>query len=119
MKNIMSIHRVRSSAAVILLALVALPLAAQTASDPSWGFSFPVPAGWKVHQEPAGALLGHDAIAGLITVLPHSAGSLAQVREEMGLAPDPLAAYRASGYYAKVSAEREKAATQGGGYPGA
>ena len=44
---------------------------------------------------------------------------LAQVREEMGLAPDPLAAYRASGYYAKVSAEREKAGTGGAGYPGA
>lgn len=31
---------------------------------------------------------------------------LARVREEMGLQPDPLAAYRASGYYAKVCEER-------------
>ena len=83
MKNIVSIHRAWSSAAVMLLAVIALPLAAQTASDPSWGFSFPVPAGWKVHQEPAGALLGHDAIAGLIMVLPHSTGSLAEMRDAM------------------------------------
>jgi hypothetical protein len=52
-------------------------------SDPSWRFSFTVPAGWKVHQETAGALLGHDTIAGLIMVLPHSAASLAAVGEEM------------------------------------
>jgi len=83
MKNVESTRRGRFSAAAILLAFVALPLAAQTVSDPSWGFSLTVPAGWKVHQEPAGALLGHDDIAGLIMVLPHSAGSLAQVREEM------------------------------------
>ncbi|MBU0609883.1 MAG: L-rhamnose isomerase [Armatimonadetes bacterium] len=31
---------------------------------------------------------------------------LRQVREEMGLAPDPLAAYRASGYQAKIDGER-------------
>jgi hypothetical protein len=83
MKNTMSIHRYRLGAAMILLAVIALPLAAQTVSDPSWGFSFPVPAGWKVHQEAVGALLGHDTIPGLIMVLPHTAGSLAQVREEM------------------------------------
>lgn len=39
---------------------------------------------------------------------------LAAVREEMGLAPDPLAAYRASGYYAKICAERKTA--EGGSY---
>ena len=83
MENIVSIRRCRLGGAMILLAVVALPLAAQTVSDPSWGFSFPVPAGWKVHQEAAGALLGHDTTPGLIMVLPHSAGSLAQVREEM------------------------------------
>jgi len=33
---------------------------------------------------------------------------LAQVREEMGLAPDPLAAYRASGYYERVCRVRMK-----------
>ena len=31
---------------------------------------------------------------------------LRQVREEMGLAPDPLAAYRASGYQQKIDGER-------------
>jgi hypothetical protein len=82
-KNIVSIHRYRLGAAMTLLAVIALPLAAQTVSDPAWGFSFPVPTGWKVHQEAAGALLGHDTIAGLIMVLPHSAGSIDQVRGEM------------------------------------
>jgi L-rhamnose isomerase/sugar isomerase len=43
---------------------------------------------------------------------------LAKVREDMGRAPDPIAAYRASGYYARVSAERG-AAHGGGGYQGA
>ncbi len=32
---------------------------------------------------------------------------LAQVRDEMGLAPDPLTAYRASGYYDRVCRERK------------
>jgi L-rhamnose isomerase/sugar isomerase len=31
---------------------------------------------------------------------------LAEVREEMGLNPDPLAAYRATGYAEKIVAER-------------
>ena len=39
---------------------------------------------------------------------------LAQVREEMGLEPDPLAAYRASGYEEKIRKERGVAATNGG-----
>ncbi len=43
---------------------------------------------------------------------------LAAVREEMGVAMDPLAAYRKSGYMEKVAAERG-AAGGGSGYPGA
>lgn len=39
---------------------------------------------------------------------------LAQVREEMGVPVDPMAAYRASGYDAKVAKERGLAATSGG-----
>lgn len=39
---------------------------------------------------------------------------LAQVREEMGLAVDPLVAYRASGYEEKIQKERGVAATKGG-----
>ncbi len=39
---------------------------------------------------------------------------LAQVREEMGLAADPLVAYRSSGYEQKIQKERGIAATQGG-----
>jgi len=44
---------------------------------------------------------------------------LAAVREEMGLGPDPLAAYRASGYAEKVLAERKVVAGGESGYPGA
>jgi len=44
---------------------------------------------------------------------------LAVVREEMGLAPNPLAAFRASGYWERVSAERGAAAVDASGYPGA
>jgi len=44
---------------------------------------------------------------------------LAEVREEMGLAPDPIAAYRASGYQEKIAAERGAAPPRGSGYEGA
>lgn len=44
---------------------------------------------------------------------------LAVVREEMGLNPDPLAAYRASGYYEQVCAERPFMGGDGAGYQGA
>jgi L-rhamnose isomerase/sugar isomerase len=44
---------------------------------------------------------------------------LAQVRVEMGLHPDPIAAYHASDYPAKVTEERGSAEGSGGGYPGA
>ncbi len=39
---------------------------------------------------------------------------LAQVREEMGVPTDPIAAYRASGYEQKIREERGLAATSGG-----
>jgi L-rhamnose isomerase/sugar isomerase len=44
---------------------------------------------------------------------------LAQVRLEMGLEPNPLAAFRASGYMDKVRAERGRRAATGSGYPDA
>lgn len=44
---------------------------------------------------------------------------LEQVRIEMGLDPDPLAAFRASGYSAKIASERAQSASGEGGYPGA
>jgi L-rhamnose isomerase/sugar isomerase len=39
---------------------------------------------------------------------------LAQVRSEMGVPVDPVAAFKASGYEQKVAAERGLAATSGG-----
>jgi L-rhamnose isomerase/sugar isomerase len=44
---------------------------------------------------------------------------LAQIRVEMGLDPDPIAAYNASDYPAKVAEARGSAESGGGGYPGA
>ena len=44
---------------------------------------------------------------------------LAQVRVEMGLDPDPLAAFRASGYSAKIARERQAGGAADSGYPGA
>jgi len=43
---------------------------------------------------------------------------LMTVREEMGINPDPIAAFRADDYQAKVAKERGKAELGGGGYPG-
>jgi L-rhamnose isomerase/sugar isomerase len=44
---------------------------------------------------------------------------LAQVREEMGLHPDPIAALKESRYEEKIAKERGSTAEAGGGYPGA
>jgi L-rhamnose isomerase / sugar isomerase len=44
---------------------------------------------------------------------------LEQVRIEMGRAPDPIAAYRSSGYRQKIAAERDVDKKAGGGYGGA
>jgi L-rhamnose isomerase/sugar isomerase len=43
---------------------------------------------------------------------------LAQTRTEMGLNPDPLAAYRADHYAARAAKERGAAVSGGSGYPG-
>ena len=39
---------------------------------------------------------------------------LAQVREELGIAADPIAAYNASGYEAKIRDQRGTATASGG-----
>jgi len=44
---------------------------------------------------------------------------LAQVRQEMGVPEDPIAAYKACNYLARISAERGVAVGRGGGYQGA
>lgn len=40
---------------------------------------------------------------------------LAELREEMGLHPDPVAAYKASGYYERVAEERKDGQAAGWG----
>ena len=56
---------------------------ADVVSDPNWGYQFSVPKGWKVEKGPEGAILGHDSIAGVIWVFPHSASTLKEVRRQM------------------------------------
>ncbi len=57
--------------------------AAGQVTDPAWGFAFTPPAGWKHQKGYAGAMLGHDQIAGLILVLAHQSASLQEVAAEM------------------------------------
>ncbi len=52
-------------------------------SDPSWGYKFSLPRGWKYKKTPQGAILGHDKIAGMILVYPHQFNSLQQLNMEM------------------------------------
>jgi hypothetical protein len=51
--------------------------------DPSWGFKFSLPKGWKQQTGSQGALLGHDTIAGMILVLSHRTRSLEQLEAQM------------------------------------
>jgi hypothetical protein len=58
-------------------------------SDPTWGFKFSLPKGWKVEKGPKGAILGHDTIPGMIWVFPHLASSFQEVQKQMaGLAEE-------------------------------
>ncbi len=74
---------IRCLSAAVLAVAFSTPLAAQIAADPAWSFSFTPPPGWKMQKNADGAILGHDKIAGLIMVFPHSAGSLADLRDQM------------------------------------
>jgi hypothetical protein len=68
----------------VFLVVACLPSAAQAVSDPSWGFSFTAPSGWKFQKDANGAILGHDTIAGMILVFPHTAATMAEMRQQMG-----------------------------------
>ena len=69
-------HHARESlrTAVLLIALIAsfCSVQSQTMSHEQWGFSFQVPKGWVCEHDESGAILGHETIAGMILVLPHS-----------------------------------------------
>jgi len=67
----------------VLVSSLATPSAAQTISDPSWGYSFMLPAGWKEQHASDAAILGHDRIAGMILVMPHQLADPSAMREEM------------------------------------
>ena len=56
---------------------------AEVIHDSNWPFTFQPPAGWKCQHAANGAVLGHDRIAGLILVLPHSLTNLAQVQSQL------------------------------------
>ncbi len=53
------------------------------AGDPGWGFKFRPPAGWKFQKSAEAVILGHDTIAGMIVVLPHTAANIQQVQSQM------------------------------------
>ena len=79
-------------------------IGANEAGDSGWGFKFLSPPGWKFQKVPAGVILGHDTIAGMIIVLPHTAGNLQEVKNQMmqglheeGLDLSPAGGLRPSG----------------------
>jgi L-rhamnose isomerase/sugar isomerase len=77
-----------------------------------------------VDRQALAARQADQDVLGAYRVLAHAYDTdvrplLAQVRVEMGLDPDPIAAYHASEYPAKVAEERGSAAGPGAGYPGA
>ena len=61
----------------------AAPPGTTQVGDPSWGFAFQPPAGWKFEKSAAAVILGHDSIAGMILVLPHQATTLEEVQRQM------------------------------------
>jgi hypothetical protein len=68
----------------LLFVFAGFPLfAQQVAGDANWGFKFTVPSGWVYQQEPDGAILGHNTIAGMIIVMPHMASSFQEVTTQM------------------------------------
>jgi hypothetical protein len=58
-------------------------LSGKEIGDPQWGFAFQPPAGWKYQQSAQGVLLGHDQIAGMIVVFPHTYGSVQAIQQAM------------------------------------
>jgi len=51
--------------------------------DPSWGYKFNAPAGWKWKSDHSGAMLGHDTIPGMILVIPHHEKDLQSVGRQL------------------------------------
>ena len=51
--------------------------------DQSWGFKFRPPEGWKSQKTNETIILGHDTIAGVIVVLPHTLSNIQQVQQQM------------------------------------
>ncbi len=67
-------------------AMPQMPAASGTSTkltDPSWGFSVKVPAGWLSRKQGGGAIVGHNTIAGMILILPHIQSSKAAMKQEM------------------------------------
>jgi len=58
-------------------------VAAGEVGDPSWGFKFRVPQGWKFNKDYNGAIFGHDTIAGMILVFPHYQTNLQAIAQQM------------------------------------
>ncbi len=78
-------------------AVQAKELSAGEIGDPQWGFAFKPPAGWKHQKSTQGALLGHDTVAGMIIVFPHTYNNLQAVQTAMmeGLQEEEITMYPA------------------------
>lgn len=81
-------------------------------SDPVNGYAFTRPVGWLHRQDEGQILLGSNSVPGLISVFPHQAGNMEEMRALMNqgireegvmLAPEgamqPLASQMLKGYY--------------------
>lgn len=58
---------------------------AEVIHEPIWPCGFQPPVGWKCQHDANGAVLGHDRIAGLILMVPHTLTNLSQVQAQMQL----------------------------------
>ncbi len=48
--------------------------------DDAWGFQFVPPQGWVSQKNASGILLGHNTIAGMILVFPHTSASMQEMQ---------------------------------------
>ena len=55
----------------------------QTVHEPEWGFSFRASQGWTCEHDASGAILGHSTIPGMMLVIPHTAGSVDELKSLM------------------------------------
>ena len=68
---------------LLLTTLLLTLLQGATLSEPTWGYSFKNPSGWKYQKNSEVALLGHNTVVGMIFVYPHTFKSMQALKSEM------------------------------------